>query len=404
MRWENFLIDLFNLVVFLPHFFGDAPNLYDWFLLLGIALVIALIWQRSQGDNPERERRYYYFLRIFVRFKLASILFVAGFLKLFAIFTPELSLSHLNTGYGYFADWKHLLLSLSVAPAYLVFLGVVEVAAALLLLFRRTSFLAVIIIIPFYGNVFLANLAYGGAYYLSCLYIVLLTVPIFLYDLQRLGSLVVNLNSTFPSGWKFDWNSIRAGRWRWAVKLLFAFVFILAVGLRSYRVSTSESLFYPTQKGLIGIAGKYTVESFVLNGDSIPCSSEHPARWKDVVFEEWNTLSVRINDTIQAAHSTQLFDRVESARDYEYTQTGDRKYYRYQSSAENSKLSLKNPNPAYQHDQVEFEIQRPDSTHVYLFGRTASGDSLRVQLAKVDKKYLLKEIKKVGRRKLGFRL
>src|SRR5690606_24784167 len=113
ISWQYFIADVFYLATFLPHYFGEQTGLLDWVLLLIIALIGAAVWlKKEKPGNTDREQLYYYYLRIFVRFKLAAILFVAGFLKLFPIFAPELSLSHLNTAYGYFADWKHLLLSL----------------------------------------------------------------------------------------------------------------------------------------------------------------------------------------------------------------------------------------------------------------------------------------------------
>src|SRR5690606_2696672 len=97
--------------------------------LLAVAALVASFWTAKDRIDPEREATLFYFIRIFVRFRLAALLSVAGLTKLFAIFAPALSLSHLNTPYGYFEDWKQLYLSLSAAPAYVVFLGVVELLA-----------------------------------------------------------------------------------------------------------------------------------------------------------------------------------------------------------------------------------------------------------------------------------
>ncbi|TDS12968.1 hypothetical protein B0I21_10599 [Sphingobacterium paludis] len=404
IEWTYFITDVFNLLVFLPHYFGDEPQIYDWLLGLGIALIGALLWIKREAPNVERDALYFYVLRIFVRFRLASILFVAGFTKFFAIFAPELSLSHLNTGYGYFEDWKHLYLSLSAAPAYLVFLGTVELLAAVLLLFRRTSFLATIIIIPFYGNVFLADIAYGGAYYLASAYIVLLTLPIFLYDIGRLSRLVIDLQATVPERWAFDWKQVGWGQWKWIPKLLFVVLFGLLVGVRSFDISRTASLYYPEESGLSNIAGKYIVESYVLNGNRIDFSPTHKSRWKDVVFEKWNTLSVRVNDSIQTTTSKGFLKREDGKRDYEYAQVGDRLYYRYDTSSDQKQVILQNPNPHYANDRYTFSVTRPDSSRVALRGKNAQGDSLFVELRKTDKRYLLEEIKKEGRRKLGFTL
>lgn len=406
ISWEYFIADIFHLVTFLPHYFGEQSGIYDWVLIFIIALVGAVIWLKKEKPvSADREHLYYYYLRIFVRFKLAAILFVAGFLKLFPIFAPELSLSHLNTAYGYFADWKHLLLSLSAAPAYLVFLGIVEVIAAVLLLFRKTAFLAVIFVVPFYGNAFLADLAYQGPTYFVSTYIVLLTFPIFVYDVQRLGSLIVNFKETLPASWKLDWQKVSWSKWRLPLKAVFVFVFIVLTGVRSYSVyqHPNQSLHYPSEAGLPAIEGKYLVDTFVLNGDTLAFSPTDSVRWKDVVFEKWNTLSVRkVNTTFKDEPPTAFFQREDESRDYEYTHVGDRLYYRYDITKD--RIYLKNPNKNYQEDTYTFKVERPDDLHVNLVGFNAQGDRLQVGLSKVDKKYLLYEVKKIGRRGLGYKL
>ncbi len=406
ISWRYYLTDLFNLMTFLPHYFGEQSSLLDWILILVIALAGAAIWlKKEKNTSDERERTYYYYLRIFVRFKLAALLFVAGFLKLFPIFAPELSLSHLNTAYGYFADWKHLLLSLSAAPAYVVFLGIVEVIVAVGLLFRKTALLAVIFVIPFYGNVFLADLAYQGPSYFVSMYIVLLTLPIFVHDVQRLGSLIVYFKDTLPATWTFEWSKVRWAKWRLPLKAVFSFIFIVLVGVKAYSIYSDpdSSLHYPDQAGLPNIEGKYLVDTFVLNGDTLGFSPTDSVRWKDVVFEQWNTLSVRrVNTSFNDEPTTGIFQRENENRNYEYTQVGDRLYYRY-AIAQDS-IILKNPNKNYGNDVYTFKVERPDSLHVNLSGFNLQGDTLHVGLSKVDKKYLLYEVRKVGRRGLGYKL
>ena len=404
ISWTYLVSDLFNLVLYLPHFFASYSTFYDWFIILGISIIVSWIWFKRSNNDQEKENFLFYLLRIFARYRLASILFVAGFTKLFAIFAPDLSLSHLNTGYGYFENWKQLYLSLSAAPAYLVFLGIVELLSAFLLLFRKTSFLGVIFIIPFYGNVFFADLAYEGKYFLVPAYIILLTIPIFIYDVKRLGNLIVDFKITQGNRWKFDWSTLKIGQFIWIPKLLFILLFVVLVGYRSYSISQSDSLFYPSTKGIEGISGKYNVDSFVLNGDTLKYSPSDKKRWRDVVFEDWNTLSVRVNDSIKSVQSNRFLSNEDKFRDYEYSQVGDRLYYRYEPTNNPDEFILKNPNPNYLNDNYTFKINRPDSSHISLIGKSLSGDSLEVTLSRINKKYLLEEVKKVGRRKLGFKL
>ncbi len=407
LRWDTFVIDLLNLVLFTPHFFGPESTFLDWIVLAVIAAAAAILWQRSERIKSARfsDDDLYYYLRVLVRYRLAAALFVFGFVKLFPSFAPEPSISHLNTGYGYFGHWKHFILSLGVAPAYLSFLGLVEVASALLLLFRRTAFLAVIFILPFYGNVFLSDLAYEGAGYVYSLFLLSLTFVLFLYDAQRFAQLVIHLQPTQPSSFRFTWASSPFRLWRIGLKGAFAVLFVVVFGAKSYAVYKHGTLHYPETRGVEGAAGIYDVGLFVANGDTIACSPDHPTRWKDVVFESWNTVSIRSNEVVlENRYNGIRLEPVDSLRSYEYTLAGDRHYYSYNWQRDQRHLLLQNRNPNYPDDRFSLNITRPNGKTVVLEGVDANGDSLLVRLDRRDKKYLIEEVKKVGRFTLGFKL
>ncbi|WP_036602478.1 hypothetical protein [Olivibacter sitiensis] len=408
VNWNTFVIDVFQLATYTPHFFGTESTLLDWLLIASIALLGTFVWPllaKGRQSKLDDDTRYYY-LRVLVRFRLAAALFALGFIKLFPLFAPEPSLSHLNTAYGYFADLKQLYLSLGVAPAYLSFLGVIEVTTAILLLFRRTSFLAVIFIIPFYGNVFLANLAYEGKGYVFSLFLLTLAFVPFLYDFRRFVRLVIGHAHTEPAflGQKLD-EAISA-RVKVPLKLIFVFVLVALYGSKSYSVYTNHSsLYYPQTAGLVDAEGIYNASLFVQNRDTVAYAPNHPFRWKDVVFEKWNTLSIRSNRPVDLNELNGIsLQREDSLRNYEYALVGDRHYYSYQVSEDGKKLHLQNRNPHYADEHLELDIARPDNNTIFLSGRDNKGDSLLVKLDKLDKKYLIEEVKKVGRSTLGFRL
>lgn len=407
VSWDSFVVDLFNLATYTPHFFGAESTFLDWVPIAVAALLGTLVWQRVEQGKQVRfdDDELYYYLRVLVRFRLAAALLALGFIKLFPLFAPEPSLSHLNTGYGYFAHWKHLHLSLGVAPEYLSFLGVVEVAAAVLLLFRKTSFLAVVFVLPFYGNVFLANLAYEGKGYVFTLFLLSLAFVLFLYDFRRFVRLTISHKYTRPAPYAPKWGRAIHVRAKSGLKLAFAVVFIALYGIRSYAVYADGSLYYPQTAGLEGAEGVYNASLYVQNKDTIDYAPHHPHRWKDVVFEKWNTISIRSNRPVELFEFNGVrLEREDSLRNYEYALVGDRHYYSYQVGEDGNQLLLKNRNPHYADEQLKLSIVRPDSLTILLSGTDCQGDSLLVRLDKLDKKYLIEEVKKVGRRTLGYKL
>src|SRR5690606_17529857 len=111
-----------------------------------------------------------------------------------------------------------------------------------------------------------------------------------------------------------------------------------------------------------------------------------------------------VNDSIKTARPHAFLEPQSAKRDYEYTQVGDRLYYHYQINEEGETISLQNPNPNYPTDQYVFQVERPDSLHVNLKGKNRGGDQFSIVLSKVNKRYLLKEAQKIGRRNAGYKL
>jgi len=108
--------DVFYFSRYTPRFFADSPRFADWGVVAGIALVGTLIW--SFGDRKRRAYdALYYWLRVVVRYRLAVGLIAYGFLKFFPLQSPLPSLSHLNTHYSDFTEWKLFSLTLGIVPS-----------------------------------------------------------------------------------------------------------------------------------------------------------------------------------------------------------------------------------------------------------------------------------------------
>ena len=52
---------------------------------------------------------------------------------------------------------------------------------------------------------------------------------------------------------------------------------------------------FPKTKGITDIKGVYNVKEFNYKGKILPYSITDSLRWQNVVFEEWNTISIRNN-------------------------------------------------------------------------------------------------------------
>lgn len=396
------LTDLFNIsrytrqIVETPTStdFWGIHTFTDWAIIALIALVVAIVW--SLVDKRTQYDRLYYILRVIVRYRLAIGVIAYGFLKLFPLQSPYPALSTLNTNYGDLSAWKIFSLSLGIAPPFEVFLGLVEILAGLLLLNRKTVFIASFIILCFTGNVFLSNLAYEGGETVYSLYLIQLAVFLLWYDAPRLFRLLSLEKPSYPNTFKWIYTK-KQYQVKLLLKGLFIFVFVVLYGAKAYRVYQQGGYQFPLAKGPLK-EGFYEVTQFVYNGDSIAFSKSNQLRWQNVVIEKWPTLSIKTGKySPPHTSNVEIIHISDATRDYEYSGTTARRYYHYQLDTLAHKLVLKTLNDRQEPDFALTYNHRDDRT-ITLAGRNTTGDSLYVVLQQVDKKYLLEEAKKVGRR------
>lgn len=120
-------------------------------------------------------------------------------------------------------------LTLGIAPSFETFLGLVEITAGLLLLYRKTVFLASFIILCFTGNVFLSNLAYGGGEVVYSLYLLQFGLFLLWYDAPRLFQLLSLEKPTLPNTFKMTYPNNWQPKFRLVLKGVFI-VFLFYMG------------------------------------------------------------------------------------------------------------------------------------------------------------------------------
>ena len=394
---------LFQIAHYTPQFTGTKPHFLDWLVIAILAGIITAMWlaiEKKKGIKVQHDHLLYV-VRSVVRYRLAIAVFAYGFIKFFPLQSPYPSISNLNTAYGDLTDWKMFSQSLGIVPGYQSFLGGVEIFAGLALLWRKTASIGAFFVIVFTGNVFFSNLAYTGGEYVYSFYLITLAIFVFWYDLKRLADLTTFEVKAFPNQYK---PTFIKGSLKVSVYLFKGLVLFLFFGLYSFQIASdfnAKNIYhYPTTPGLKDAAGIYQVASFVINNDTLPHSKTDTVRWNDVVFETWNTISIRVNKNIVVdTANVESVTLAEKDRNYEAEGTAGRLYYSYTTDTVNNKLILINKNKHYKDDSLFLNYERTADRSIILKGKNSYNDSLYVLLKYIDKKYLLKEAFKTGRRK-----
>ncbi|MFC5412587.1 DoxX family protein [Larkinella bovis] len=389
--------DLFQLSRYQPRFFGETDTFANWVVIFGIALAGGIVWTYRDRDRKEYNALYYV-LRVVLRYRLAVSLLAYGFLKLFPVLAPTPSLSNLNTNYGDLTHWKIFSMSLGIVPSYESFLGGVEILAALLLLYRKTASIGAFLTVSFLGNVFMSNLAYEGGEYVYSFYLTTFALALLVFDAQRIFTLLALERPTIPN--RFNPHFTNGQKTvRLVLKAGFVLLFVGFYGANVYASYREGSYQYPQKPGLPGASGLYNVSEFRFNGQIIPYSKTDLLRWQDVVFEQWTTLSIRSNRPVTLDRTNvEVVHNRDQDRNYEFAGSAGRHYFQYEIAPDQHGLILKNRNPAHARESFTFQYSRPDSATIILAGVNEKRDSIYAVLHKIDKKYLLDEARKTGRR------
>jgi hypothetical protein len=389
ISWNNLYYgDIFNIARYYPVFYEGPDTFRNWAVAAIIALTGTLIW--SVADKKATAYNgLYYWLRVLLRYRLAVAVISYGFLKVFPLQAPFPSISNLNTAYGDLSAWKLFSLSLGAAPLYEVFLGLAELGAGLLLLYRKTASLGAFILIAFTGNVFLSNLAYEGGEHIYSLYLVVIALFLFAFDFKRLLNLLSFRKPTLPN----HYTPVFGQQWqrygRYFLKGFILFFFVGVYGYKSYAGYKTNAHHIPVAKGLPNSAGVYDVRLFSLNGKVIPYSATDPDRWKDVVFEKWATISIKSNRPVNIdSTNTEIVSPFDADKTYEFQGSAGRHYYSYTIDSAMNIITLTNRNKHYAGETLVLQYQRPDDQTILLEGRDAQRNTIKVVLNRIDKKYL----------------
>ncbi|WP_158655595.1 beta-carotene 15,15'-monooxygenase [Sphingobacterium sp. HMA12] len=374
----------------------DVRGYYNWAIALGLALLVFLVFGRQlkQGLQADDDALFYW-LRVLLRYRLALAMTFIGLVKIIPIQLPEPTISELHTEYGDFLLWKLYYLTNGIATAgYLPVIGALEIVGGLFLLNRRTAVIGAGLLLAVLLNVVIVNYVYEIGEQVYSSFLLLLAIVIFAYDWPRFYRLLIQKTATIPDGfWPVYGRRIAIIRPYLQVLLL---LLIAVFSVQAYLSWKNSDYPFPDEKGLAGAAGVYDVKDFVWKGDTLPYSLTDRIRWKDVVFEKWNTISIRGNQPVKvdSLKPRIAFNR---ERNYEYLGNGGREFFGYslKKGGEKQPTVIELVGKINQDHTFSFVVNRPDKRTLLLEGTNQSGDTLQVRLEKVNKKYLLHE----GRRK-----
>ncbi|MCH5686013.1 DoxX family protein [Niabella sp. W65] len=385
---------LFKLANYTPGFV--ARNSFgNWLIIAGIAFAGAFLLEKITRFKSLDYDKWYYWLRVLLRYRLAVAAISYGLIKLFPLQMPYPSLGNLHTAYGDFLPWKIYFHTTAIAPPFEIFLGGVELLSGLLLLSRKTTTFGAGILAGYYGNVFASNIAYSMGYEAYSLQLTIFAVVLFVYDAPRLYNLLVARKYTIANSYRPVFNTKE--KWLKKIARPLIAIFIIWLGVAAYHNYTTAPYKYPAAKGLPGAYGFYNVRIFKWNNQEIPYSATDLNRWQNVVFEKWATLSIKTAKPIVIDNglgiSLPIMITKETLSQLVWAEGVISPTVWTPPSIINLSLANKNKNHKEETFQLTYRLLGSDT--IIIKGVNQQNDSIYAELNKINRKYLLFE----GRRK-----
>jgi hypothetical protein len=278
-------------------FNGSGDTSFAWaqnYFMVVVAALGALIW--SVIDRKRKSyRQLNYLLCLFIRYSLALIAFGYGMDKIFAMQMPFPLTGQLATPLGDLLPMRFSWLFIGYSTPYQVFSGVMEVLVAMLLLYRRTTTLGVLIATAVFMNVMMLNLCYDIPVKLFSMNLVLMCLYLLANECRRIACFFV-LNKTAPPCSVYDYPLTK--KWMRITRIIIKLgvVFLLCKGFyetiqfnRERKATKIHKDFKP---------GVYDVTKYVVNQDTMPALISDTLRWNDLIIEDNGVGSINTKDTL----------------------------------------------------------------------------------------------------------
>ncbi len=262
---------------------GSGDTTYDYVIVFTIAMVSLFgsgLWSVLDRKRANYDTLYYW-LTVFIRFYVGLMLINYGLVKVVKLQFPSPDIYRLTQIYGDSSPMGLAWTFLGFSKGYNLFMGLAEVAAVLLL-FRRTMTLGSIITLMTTANVMAVNYFYDVPVKILSTALVTMTIFLLLKDAGRLWKFFLTDSSVeLPvlSAPVIDKKWLRITKY-----VIKALIIVYALGFGLMNALEGRTL-YGDQAPRPNLYGLYTVDTFVMNGDTIPPLLTDSVRWHQFVVE-----------------------------------------------------------------------------------------------------------------------
>ena len=262
---------------------GSGDKTFDWvqaFCLIVIALIVTVVWSFLDRRRQSYAAMYKWF-RLFIRFALASEMFLYGFDKIIPLQMPFPYLARFVEPYGNFAPMSVLWWSIGASPAYEIFAGSAEALGGMLLLLPRTTTFGALVCLTDMIQVFMLNMTYDVPVKLFSFHLILLAVFLLAPDFRRLWDFFFAGRAAAPSAEPSLFRRARANRIAVIAQVVFG-VYLIGMNIYGGVQAWHE---YGGGRPKSALYGIWNVEQMSIDGTVRPPLLGDKGRWRRLVFD-----------------------------------------------------------------------------------------------------------------------
>ncbi len=245
------------------------------FLQVSIAAAAALVW--SAVSRAQSHQRLLHWLRVYIRFALASWMITYGAIKVIPSQFPAPTLDRLIQPFGEASPMGLLWTFMGAFAAYTIFTGLGELIGGLLLTTRRTALAGALVSAAVMTHVAVLNFCYDVPVKLFSTVLAFMAIFLIAPDAKRLGAML------FAGPTRAAW---------WKVGLRTAIV-IAFVGMSLSQAQQGRKA-YGDLAPRSPLRGIWNVDQLSIDGVVQPPLLTNATRWRRLVFDSTRGMSIQL--------------------------------------------------------------------------------------------------------------
>ena len=280
-----------NITIF-PGGSGDTTfNYVQLLCYLIVALAGACIWtlltRTRRNDAWVRE-----WLRIYVRFYVASTMLTYGAIKVIQSQFPSPTLDRLLQPFGDASPMGLLWTFMGASPLYNLFTGMGEMIGGLLLTTRRTTLLGALVCFGVMSHVAALNFSYDVPVKLFSMHLVLMSLFLMIPDLRRLANVFL-FNRPAEAA---EYRPVFGRPWMHNATIAFRSLLVLFLVWQTLSSAQSSRKMFGDLAPRSPYYGVWYVDNFQKNGNEHAPLITDKERWRRIVFDNPMRVAVQKMD------------------------------------------------------------------------------------------------------------